>query len=127
MIKLTLRDMAPMVNSFNVILNLPLPARDAYRLGIAAKQIQERVVVYEQTRQNLIKKYGETIETPQKETVMRVKAEHIDAFTKELEPLLEETLEVNMEPIPIDTVADSKLNAIDLLNLAPFFCESKDK
>lgn len=123
MIKLTLRDMAPMVNSFNVILNLPLPARDAYRLGIAAKQIQERVVVYEQTRQNLIKKYGETIETPQKETVMRVKAEHIDAFTKELEPLLEETLEVNMEPIPIDTVADSKLNAIDLLNLAPFFCE----
>lgn len=127
MIKLTLRDMAPMVNSFNVILNLPLPARDAYRLGIAAKQIQERVVVYEQTRQNLIKKYGETIETPQKETVMRVKAEHIDAFTKELEPLLEETLEVNMEPILIDTVADSKLNAIDLLNLAPFFCESKDK
>lgn len=127
MIKLTLRDMAPMVNSFNVILNLPLPARDAYRLGIAAKQIQERVVVYEQTRQNLIKKYGETIETPQKETVMRVKAEHIDAFTKELEPLLEETLEVNMEPISLDTVGDSKLNAIDMLNLAPFFCEPKDK
>ena len=127
MIKLTLREMAPMINSFNAILNLPLPARDAYRLGIAAKQIQERVVVYEQTRQNLIKKYGETVETPQKETFMSVKAENVESFTKELEPLLEETLEINMDPIPVDTVADSKLNAIDMLNLSPFFCESKDK
>lgn len=119
--------MAPMISSLNSILNLPLPARDAYRLGVAAKQIQERVTIYEQTRQNLIKKYGETTETPQKEIVIKVKAENIDAFTKELEPLLEETLELSMEPISIDMVGDNKLNAIDMLNLAPLFCEPKDK
>ena len=116
-----------MVSSLSAILNLPLPIKDAYRLGIAAKQIQEKVVIYERTRQNLIKKYGETFETPQKETVMRVKAENVESFTKELEPLLEETFEINMDPIPIDTVGDSKLNAIDMLNLSPFFCESKSK
>jgi len=47
--------MTPMVSSLSAILNLPLPIKDAYRLGIAAKQIQEKVVIYERTRQNLIK------------------------------------------------------------------------
>lgn len=122
MIKLTLREMASMVNSFNAVLNLPLPARDSYRLGIAAKQIQERVVVYEQTRQNLIKKYGETND---KEGVIRVKPENVELFTKELEPLLQETLEINMDPISLETVGDTKINAIDMLNLSPFFCEGK--
>jgi hypothetical protein len=58
---------------------------------------------------------------------MRVKTENIDVFTKELATLLEETLEINMEPIPINVIEESKLNAIDMLNLAPFFCEAKSK
>lgn len=120
MIKLTLREIAPMVNSLNAVMSLPLPARDSYRLGVAAKLIQERISIYEQARQNLVAKYGEKLE---KEGIIRVKTENIDDFNKEIESLLQESVEVNMNPIPISLLGDSKVNAIDMANLSPFFSD----
>jgi hypothetical protein len=61
MIKLTLRDIAPMIESLNNVMNLPLPAKESYRLGVAAKLIQDRITVYEKARQNLVAKYGEPV------------------------------------------------------------------
>lgn len=121
MIKLTLKDIVPMVNSLNTVMSLPLPAKDSYRLGIAAKMIQEKLIVYEKARYNLVTKYGEKVES---ENVIRVKVENIDSFNKEIEELLAESVEINMNPIPIDKLEDSKINAIDMANLSPFFCES---
>lgn len=120
MIKLSLRQIASMVNSINSIMSLPLPAKDSYRLGVAAKLIQERIIVYEQARQNLVTKYGEKVE---KENVIRVKDENIEAFTKEIEGLLQETVEVNFDPISIELLGDNKINANDMANLSPFFKE----
>ncbi len=121
MIKLTLKDIVPMVNSLNIVMSLPLPAKDSYRLGIAAKMIQEKLIVYEKARYNLVTKYGEKVES---ENVIRVKVENIDSFNKEIEELLAESIEINMNPIPIDKLEDNKINAIDMANLSPFFCES---
>ena len=121
MIKLTLKDIVPMVNSLNIVMSLPLPAKDSYRLGIAAKMIQEKLIVYEKARYNLVTKYGEKVES---ENVIRVKVENIDSFNKEIEELLAESIEINMNPIPIDKLEDNKIYAIDMANLSPFFCES---
>ena len=123
MIKLTLRDIAPMIESLNNVMNLPLPAKESYRLGVAAKLIQDRITVYEKARQNLVAKYGGRLE---QEGVIRVKAEHIEDFNKEIEGLLKEEVEVNMNPIPIDLLGDSKVNARDMANLSPFFCETEE-
>lgn len=120
MIKLTLREVAPMVSSLNSVMNLPLPARESYRLGVAAKMIQEKITVYEQARQNLVNKYGEKVES---EGVIRVKPENLDNFNKQIQDLLAEEVEVNMKPIPLELLGDSKMSAIDMANLAPFFCE----
>jgi len=122
MLKLTLRQIAPMINSLNSVMNLPLPARDSYRLGVAAKLIQERITVYEQARQNLVNKYGEKIE---QEGVIRVKPENIDSFSKEIENLLQEEVEVNITPIPISLLGEAKVSAVDMANLAPFFSDTE--
>lgn len=124
MIKLTLREIAPMVNSLNAVMNLPLPARDSYRLGVAAKMIQERISVYEQARQNLVSKYGQKLE---KEGIIRVKDENIEEFNKEIESLLQESVEVNMNPIPISLLGDSKVNPNDMANLSPFFSDNEEE
>jgi predicted phage-related endonuclease len=123
MIKLTLRDIAPMIESLNNVMNLPLPAKESYRLGVAAKLIQDRITVYEKARQNLVAKYGERVE---QEGVIRVKPENIEDFNKEIEGLLKEEVEVNMNPISIDLLGDNKVNARDMANLSPFFCETED-
>jgi hypothetical protein len=77
----------------------------------------------EKARQNLVAKYGERVE---QEGVIRVKPENIEDFNKEIEGLLKEEVEVNMNPISIDLLGDNKVNARDMANLSPFFCETED-
>lgn len=108
-----------MIESLDILLNLSLPAKDSYKLAVAANQLKERFGVYEQTRQNLVKKFGEHVAA---ENVIRVKNEHVEEFSKELEGLLSETVELEISPISVTVLGDTKLTAKDMAILSPFFC-----
>jgi hypothetical protein len=122
--KITLRDVTPMFDSLNVLMNLPLPAKDSYRLSLAAKTIQEKLVAYEQVRRGLVTKYGEKVDN---EDVIRVKPENAAAFQKEMEGLLNEEIEVNFKPISIALLGENKISARDMANLSPFLCDTEEQ
>lgn len=121
---LTLREIAPMIKSLNNVMSLPLPAKESYRLGVAAKVISERLEIYEKARQNLIIKFGEKAMDNGKE-VIRVTDANMNAYAQEIEGLVSETVEINMKPIPLSLLGDSKVNAIDMINLSPFFVDDE--
>lgn len=121
---LTLREIAPMIKSLSNVMSLPLPARESYRLGVAAKLIQERLEIYEKARQNLIVKYGEKVTEDGKEFI-RVKDSNMPQYVEEIEGLVSETIEINMKPIPLSLLGESKVNTIDMINLSPFFVDDE--
>ncbi len=121
MIKLTLKQIVPMIESLNSVSSLPLPAKEAYRFALATKSIQEKIQAYEQTRQSLITRYGEKTKDDKGEDVIRVKNENMNDFVKEIDSLLSETIEINMPPISIDLLGDAKLTTVQMNLLSPFF------
>ena len=121
--KLTIREVAPMLQSLESLMNVPLPAKESYRLGLVAKQIQDKLVVYEQTRHKIVTKYGEKIES---EGVIRVKPENAEQFGREMEGLLAEEIEVNFTPISISLLGESKMSARDMANLSPLLCDTNE-
>jgi hypothetical protein len=118
MIKFTLKELVPMVDSIDILLSIKLQAKDAYMLSLAAGKLRQKFDAYEIDRQNLVKKYGDLLQT---ENVIRVKPENMATFQNELEGLLSQTVELMVEPISVDSLGDNKMTAKDMAILAPFF------
>lgn len=118
MIKLTLKEVVPMAESLDNIMNLPIPAKQSYRLGVLAKFIQERMSVYEKSRQNLVQKYGEKTDN-----VIRVKSENINQFSEEMESLLSEEVQIDFQPISVSSLEEVKISPKDMAILSVLFRE----
>jgi hypothetical protein len=119
MIKFTYRELSQMADSIDALLNIKLPVKDSYNLALAANTLRDKFSTYEQSRQALVRKYGDFI---QSENVIKVKQENMEKFTHELEGLMSQTVELSLEPISVGSLGDNKMTAKDMALLAPFFC-----
>jgi hypothetical protein len=90
-----------------------LTIKQAYWLGKLIAAGEPEVQRIDKLRMELFEKYGETIEGE-----MRIKAEHIGAFTSQVESLLAESIELPGQPFVLSDLADSlPLSALDLVRL----------
>jgi len=129
---ITLKELSAIISSLNSFVQVPIPAKYSWRLGRVMKKLQVEVESFTDQRSKLFEKYGEEVESESEEKKMqgvqfKIKAEHMDVFTKELNDLLQETIEIEFDPIPISLIEDSNMTIADMVNLDVFFFDDEVK
>ena len=105
-------------NSLAKLASQDLPAKHLYWLGPIAKAAETEMKNLEEARIKLVKRLG----VEESEGNWTIAADSMEAFSKEINELLEESIELPGDPIKFDSLGEGvKLSAIDLINLEWLF------
>lgn len=120
-VKFTLGELKSIEESLKKLIELPLPIKISYSLSKVLNNISKELILLEEQRMNLVRKYGET---NQETKEIKVSNENLDLFVKEFNELLQEELELMIKPININSLGDDlKLSPVDMARLEKFFSE----
>jgi len=104
-----------LVNSqewLNKLLKVEMDIKKAYELRKFIIETDNKLKAFNQTRDDLIKKYGE-----EKEWQTRVKEENISKFIEDINIIWEEEIEIEIPEITIDDLSWN-IDTASLLNLS---------
>ncbi len=105
-------------NSLAKLATQDLPAKHLYWLGRIAKAAEVEMKNLEDARVKLVKRLG----VEDAEGNWTIAPDSMEAFSKEMNELLEESIELPGDPIKFDSLGDQvKLSAMDLINLEWLF------
>jgi 5-hydroxyisourate hydrolase-like protein (transthyretin family) len=93
------------------LLQMDLPIRAAWRLKKIKDMILKEFQSSEDSRTELIKKYGEKLENGNYSITDKSK---VELFTNEFNQILSEPIKLDMIPIDISMIGDIKLSTSDL-------------
>jgi hypothetical protein len=117
--KLTLGQLKNSEAALVALSNCTLPINIAYRISKALKVIASELTNLEETRQKLVQKYG-----VENEGSVVVTEENLNMFVEELNPLLQEEIEIPLEPIKVESLPESvNLSPIQLSQLSFFIAD----
>lgn len=124
MIEITLRDIIDSSDSLKNLSQKPLKARCAYSIGKILKQVDNEMSGFNDTRLELIKKYGEKDEngeliTDEKNNVHIIPA-HLEDFNAELRELMDTTVELPVNKISIADIGDIEFTPVEMAQLERF-------
>ena len=109
MIEITVQEMINSIDVLREIANKKMPAKTAYRFARINNEIDKENAIFQETRRNLIIKYGEKDENGElKEdngNIMIAK-EHLSNFRNESTELLNTKITINAEKIGLDDFGD---------------------
>lgn len=123
---ITLRELSPIIHSLNNFVQVPIPAKYSWRLGKVMKRLQSEVEEFNKSRTALFQKYGEEIDPSDTDSSqsegrqLRIKEEHMEVFSSELNDLLSESITFTFSPIPVSLI-ESSMTIADMANLEMFF------
>lgn len=106
--KVTLRELADSADALNNLLSTPIKAGVAFRIGRAAKIVQEHLGVLQETAQKAREKHG--IETAQE-------ALNHAEYNIEIGELLDESVEIDVDKIKVSALGDIDVTPRDMLLL----------
>jgi hypothetical protein len=86
----------------------------AYKIGKLLKVLNQELKNLEESRINLVKKYGKKDEGGED---IRVPVERTEEFMLEFNGLMQEKVSVDFEPIPYQEFGDISLSVTDILSL----------
>lgn len=134
--KVTLRELSPIVQSLNNFVQIPMPAKYSWRLSRVMKKLQSEIEDFQKSRLELVKQFGEVVDEDDNPVEgadvtmpnarVRIKQDQLEQFTTELEDLLNETIELSFQPIPLSLVMESNMTIADMANLEIFFEDDID-
>jgi len=113
-LKITLAEVKSLESILSKIFNKEVNIKIAYRLGSLLKKLNEEMLLLEENRVKLIKKYG--IED-EKTKQIQVAPGKTDDFYKEFNELLSLQIEIDFEPIPLKDFGEILISASDILKL----------
>lgn len=114
--KVSLFEIYSSVSVLNKLVDLPLPAKSSYKFVKIMKKFNDELKILEDERQKLINKYGE-----EKENAVTVKNENKETFLKEFTELLETQIEVDWEPISVDSLGQVELSVAEITKIQFLF------
>lgn len=112
--ELTVRDIANAWQSAQVLLNRKLKTLPSFWLSRQIRKIQMTYISYEESRADMVRQYG-AIDPNGNE--WRVKPENEARFAAEHKALLDETVDEDIEPKPVDYLRQDDIEGSLLLNL----------
>ena len=101
-----------LVNSMpalNHLMTQPVKAKAGYRLNVLASEISKHLEAYNKVRLPVFEKYAKGAK--------EMPTSRMDKYFKELEPVLEEEIELNIPNIHIEDLGSAEISAIQLQNL----------
>jgi hypothetical protein len=105
------------VSTLTRIFDCQLPIKTSLKIHKLNKILSEEFKIIEETRNELVKKYGEQLEDG---ASWKVKEENVDKFMGEFAELLKEETDINFEKIPVELLDNVKLSANELSLLENF-------
>jgi DNA-binding MltR family transcriptional regulator len=111
--KITLAEIKSLETSLSKIFDKDINIKLAYRLGILLKKISEEMQSLEKNRVKLVTKYG----VKNGEGQVSVPDEKTPDFYKEFNELMQISIDIDFEPIPLSAFGDISLSAADVMRL----------
>lgn len=124
MINITLEQLVDSAESLKTLGQKPLKARCAYAVGKLLKAADSEMTNFNETRLELIKKYGDKNESGELATDeqgnVHIANEVLGDFNKELRDLLDTPVEINTNKIKIEDLGDIEFTPSEMTMLEPF-------
>lgn len=113
--KLKISQIVTMQQPIQKLMQENMPIKAAYRLSRIANIIDQEMQTIEQKRAELVKKYGED----NGEGNYKVKPENLTIFYNEYQNLLDEEVDLNISPIQIEMLENTKMSPAAINALEP--------
>ena len=107
------------IEAINKLLDAPLKARTAFRLGKLSKELSPHFETYEKVRQELLEKFGEKVESDEENGQVQYNFANgtAEKFQAELIAMLEEKVDVKVRKIKVTELNGANLTARDMMAL----------
>ena len=106
------------IEAINKLLDAPLKARTAFRLGKLSKELSPHFETYEKVRQELLEKFGTKVESDDDSGNVQYQFNGTaDKFQTELMMMLEEKVDVKVRKIKVTELNGANLTARDMMAL----------
>ena len=107
------------IEAINKLLDAPLKARTAFRLGKLSKELSPHFETYEKVRQELLEKFGEKVESDDENGQVHYSFANgtAEKFQTELMAMLEEKVDVKVRKIKVTELNGANLTARDMMAL----------
>lgn len=127
MIELKIGDLLNATEALQNLAKKELKARLALSISRILKNAEGEIQNFNETRMNLIQKYGEKDESGELVTTddgnCKILNENMQIFQSELNELLDATIEINANKIPLDALDALDFTPKDMVMLEPFIEE----
>ena len=107
------------IEAINKLLDAPLKARTAFRLGRLSKELSPHFETYEKVRQELLEKFGEKVDSDEENGQIQYNFANgtAEKFQTELISMLEEKVDVEVRKIKLSELNGANLTARDMMAL----------
>ena len=127
MITITLNELLDSVSVFRELSGKTLPIKAAYRIARLLRELDKESATFDESRRKIIDKYAQREENGEmkqnEEGNIIIQQDKIEECNNELVELLNTTIEINAEPLPIDDFGDIEITPAQLVNLNSFIVE----
>jgi lysyl-tRNA synthetase class I len=113
--KIALKDLADMEKALGKVMNTPMNFKLSYRLAKIAGKLTSEFKHINNTRQEIIKKYGK--QDPKTKT-FTVLDEKVEEAGKEFDDFLAQEITLEVDKIPTECIQDISISANDLASIA---------
>lgn len=124
MMTIKINDLLNSIDILQKLSKMELKAKLAWQVARLLKAAEKEIQEFNETRMNVITKYGEKDENDQLITDdnnnCKIQKEHIEDFTNELNELVKSEVEINANKLKIDDLADLEFTPADMAQLEPF-------
>lgn len=124
MIKVKISDLLNSTDALQKLAGTELKAKLAWQVGRILKAADTEIQSFNDTRMNLIKKYGEKDESGELITDekgnCKIPNEVLNEFSNELNELVDSEVEINVNPIAIDNLTDKEFTPAEMSQLEVF-------
>lgn len=117
--KITLGELLNGKPALEKLVNLEISIKTAYKLSRIINKLNNELQNFEDQRQKLVSKYGE----PEENGNVIVTQENMEAFSNELNELINLEIELAYEPVSLEELGDVKMRASELMLIDKFVTE----
>lgn len=117
--KLTLGEIANAESGIVELSKCLLPARSAFKVSRILREISAELEGFHKHKNELVKKLGESTDGES----YKIKPENAKEFTKQIEDLLKEEIELKIEPLKLEHIEGAKISTMAIVSLGKLVTE----
>lgn len=131
MMTIKINDLLNSIDILQKLSKMELKAKLAWQVARLLKAAEKEIQEFNETRMNVITKYGEKDENDQlitdDENNCKIQKDHVADFTNEINELVKSEVEINANKIKIDALEDLEFTPSEMTQLEPYIDFGKDE